>query len=65
MAFGWLDQGLSVQVVGHVPVVTGDGLRPAVVLLRDQGGEVEADRPAFCPFGHRGRQLRGQADLHV
>ena len=41
-----LGQGLAVQVVGHVPVVTGDGLRLAAALLGDQGGEVEADRPA-------------------
>ena len=59
------DQGLPVQVVRHVPVVAGDGLRPAVALPLDQGGEVEADRPAFGPFGHRRRQLRGHADLRA
>ena len=59
------DQDLTVQVVGHVSVVTGDGLCPAVVLPLDHGGEVEADRPAFGPFGHRRCQFRGHADLRV
>jgi len=57
------DQDLTVQVVGHVPVVTSDGLCPAAVLPVDHGGEVETGRPAFGPFGHRRHQLRGHADL--
>ena len=60
-----LAQGLAVQIVGDVRVVTGDGPRLAVALLRDQSGEVETGRPAFCPFSHRGGLLRGQADLRV
>ena len=60
-----LAQRLAVQIVGHVPVITGDGRLFAVALFRDQSGEVEAGRPAFGPFAHRGRQLRTQADLRV
>ena len=62
-ALGQLGQRLAVQVVGHVPVVTGDRQRLAVAVARDQRGEVEADRPAFGPLGHRGRQLRSEADV--
>jgi len=60
-----LAQGLAVQVVGNIPVVTGDGRCLAAALLGDHRGQVEAGRPALGPFGHRGSQLRRQADLCV
>ena len=62
-ALGQSNERLAVQVVGHVPVVAGDRQRLAVAVARDHRREVEADRPAFGPFGHSGGQLRGEADV--
>jgi hypothetical protein len=60
-ALGQLTQRLAVQVVGHISVVTGN--RQPLAVARDHCCEVEAGRPAFGPFGHRGHLLASEADV--
>ena len=60
---GQLSQGLAVQVVGDVPVVTGDREDIAVAVPGDRRGEVEAGGPSFGACGHGGSRLG--RDLHV
>ena len=57
-----LGQRLSVQVVGHVPILTRDREPLPVALARDQRRQVQADRPALGPLGHRSSHVAGQAD---
>ena len=59
---GLVGQRLAVEVVGDVPVVTGDRQRLAAIGPRDQRREVEADRPTLGPFRHGGGQLVIEAD---
>ena len=58
-----LHQRLAVQVVGHIPILTGDGQHLTSTVLRDQRGQVEPDRPSFRPGGHGGGQPRGEAHV--
>ncbi len=58
---GQLHQRLAVEVVGHVPIVTGNGQRLTVTVARDQRSEVDADRPALGPFGDGDSQLTSKA----
>ena len=58
-----LHQRLAVQVVGHVPIITGDRRHVASAVPRDQRGQVKADRPSFGPGGHRRRLL--MRDVYV
>ena len=58
-----LHQRFAVEVVGHVPIVTGDRQHVASTVLGDQRGQVEPDRPSFGPDGHGGGQLR--CDVHM
>ena len=55
----------AVQVVGHVPVVAPDRLGLAPVLLGDQCGEKQPDRPTLGTFGHGCRRLVRRDDLCV
>ena len=55
---GQLHQRLAVQVVGHIPVVTGDRHLTSGV-PGDQCGQVEPGRPPLGPRGHgRGHARR-------
>ena len=60
---GELHQRLAVQVVGHVPIGSGDRQTLAAAVASEQRREVQADRPAFRPCGHRGRLFTGQVDV--
>src|SRR5918993_3947444 len=50
--FRQLHQRLAVQVVSHVPIVTGDRRWVAVTVPSDQRGQVEADRPSLGSCGY-------------
>ena len=62
LIFGQLHQRLAVQVVGHVPIVSGDR-QPLAAVARQQRSEVQADRPALGPCGHRRRLLAAEVDV--
>ena len=62
-AFWQLLHDHAVEVVGDVPIVTGDRVGVLWVLLGDQGSEVEPDGPSLGAFDHRGGQLGSELDV--
>ena len=56
---------LAIEIVGHVPVVTGDRQRLTTAGSGDHRRQVQTDGPALGAFGQRGRQLSTEADVGV
>ena len=56
---------LAIEVVGHVPVVTGDRQRLTTAVSRDHRRQVQTDGPALGAFSQRGGQLSSEADVGV